>query len=72
MPIGRGILVNCVARWQRRAKVSKTWQPSSNRRRWRARIEAKLSVPAGTLTALQWNGDGELKVVIDRKDLAPL
>jgi len=40
--------------------------------KWRAWIEAKLSMPAGTLTALRWNGGGELEVVIDRKDLAPL
>jgi hypothetical protein len=40
--------------------------------KWRAWIEAKLAVPAGTLTALQWNDGGELEVVIDRKDLAPL
>ena len=37
--------------------------------RWRDFVEAKLSLPAGTLAAFQWDEAGELQIVIRRKKL---
>jgi hypothetical protein len=38
--------------------------------RWRDFIEAKLSLPAGTLAAFQWDEAGDLQIVIRRDKLA--
>ena len=37
--------------------------------RWRDFVEAKLSLPAGTLAAFQWDEAGELQIVIRREKL---
>ena len=37
--------------------------------RWRDFVEARLSMPAGTLAALQWDETGELTIAIRRDKL---
>ena len=37
--------------------------------RWRDFVEARLSMPAGTLAALQWDETGEFAIVIRRDRL---
>jgi hypothetical protein len=37
--------------------------------RWRAFVEAKLSMPAGTVAGFQWNDDGDMRILVRREKL---